>query len=301
MICHRPLSKSFWVSAATAIAVALLTSASAAVDPAEMSAARALFDSRKPAEAQAAFEKLAAIDPKNPGVNHYLGQLANRRNDPEKAIKYFEAAVAVEPNAGRHHHGLGDAFGRSAQKAGILSKFGLAKKCLVAYERAVALDPNEVDFRLSLFEFYRQAPGIAGGGFDKAAAQAAAIKKLDATRGRIAFATLYIGEKKYDQALAEFDEVLRTSPDDFTSLYQVGKLAAVSGQFLDRGAASLRRCLELPPPTSPNTAGHAAANWRLGLILEKKNDPAGARAAYAAAVKADPNFTPAADALKKLR
>jgi hypothetical protein len=37
------------------------------------------------------------------------------------------------------------------------------------------------------------------------------------------------------------------------------------------------------------------------MILEKKNDPAGARAEYEAALKLDPKFTPAADQLKKLK
>ncbi|MBI5690054.1 MAG: tetratricopeptide repeat protein [Verrucomicrobia bacterium] len=277
-----------------------LVLAAAGIPSEDLAAARSLYEARKLAEAQAAFEKLAATDPKHPEVNHYLGQLANRRDDPDKAVKYFEAAVAAEPNVARHHHGLGDAYGRSAQKAGMLSKFGLAKKCLAAYQRAVELGPDTIEFRQSLFEYYRQAPGMAGGGFDKAAAQAEAIKKLDTLRGRIAFATLYAGEKQYDRAFAEFDEVLKASPDDYAALYQVGRLAAMTGQNVDRGVTSLRRCLELPAPTAPNLPGHAAAQWRLGQLLEKKKDLAGARVAFEAAVKLDPNFTPASEALRKL-
>ena len=272
------------------------------IAPADLAAARVLYNERgKSAAAQAAFEKLAATDPKNPDANFFLGHLANRRDEPEKAVKYFEVALAAEPSAGRHHHGLGEAFGRSAQKAGIFSKLGLAKKCLAAYERAVALEPGSADFRHSLFEFYRQAPAMFGGGFDKAAAQAAAIKQIDPARGRLVFVTLYVGEKKYAEALAEFDEVLKASPDDYASLYQVGKLAATTGQFVERGVTALRRCLELPAPASPAIPGHAAAHWRLGQLLEKKNDAAAARAAYESAVKFDPAFTPAAESLKKLK
>lgn len=265
-----------------------------------LAAARALFDARRPAEAQQAFEQLAAAEPRNPEVQYYLGQLANRRNDPEAARRHFETAVAAEPRAGRHQHGLGDALGRMAQKAPVFSKFGLAKKCLAAYQRAVELEPDNVDFRLSLFEYYRQAPGLAGGGVDKAAAQAEAVKRLDPLRGRIAFATLYAGEKQYDRAFAEFDELLRANPDDFTALYQIGRLAAITGQQIDRGIAALRRCLALPAPAAPQTPGHAAAHWRLGLLLEKKADRAGARAAYESALRLDPQFQPATAALKKL-
>ena len=281
--------------------LALATSLNAAVDPAALDAARALFNERgKSADAQKAFEALATTDPKNADVNFFLGQLANRRDDPTKAVTYLEAAVAAAPNEARHHHGLGDAYGRNAQKAGMLSKFGLAKKCVASYERAVELAPTNLEFRQSLFEFYRQAPGIAGGGVDKATAQAEAIKKLDAIRGHYAFATLYGGENKFPEALAEFDAILKTKPDDYPTLYQIGRLAATSGQFPERGLAALRRCLELPVPT-PNTPGHAATHWRIGAILERTKDVPGARAAYEAAVKLDPKFTPAAAALKKLK
>jgi len=283
------------------LAVALLASpALLAGTPVELAAARALFENRQPVEAQQAFERLAATDPRDPEVNYYLGQLANRRNEADKAVPYFEAAVVAAPSVGRYHHGLGDAYGRKAQRAGIFSGLGLAKKCVAAYERAVQLEPGNLDFRHSLFEYYRQAPGIAGGGFDKAVAQAAAMKQLDPLRGRVAFATLYAGEKKFQEAFAEFDDILRTDPDDFAALYQVGRLAALTGQSLERGIAALRRCLELPAPTTPKAPGHAAAYWRLGQLLEKKADSAGARTSYAAAVALDPKFTSANEALTRL-
>ncbi len=164
----------------------------------------------------------------------------------------------------------------------------------------MALDPKNLNARSSLMTVYQQAPSMMGGGMAKAYEQAAAIKQLDATRGRLAFATLHAADKQYDLAFAEFDEVLKATPDNYVALYQVGKLAATSGQFLDRGLAALRRCLELPVPDVSGTPGHAAAHWRIGHILEKKHDPAGARAAYQAAVKLDATFTQAAAALKKL-
>jgi tetratricopeptide (TPR) repeat protein len=283
------------------LAITCCSRALAATDPATLEAARALFKERgKSAEAQAAFEKIAAADSSSADAQFYLAQLALRRNDTDKAVAYADKAASLVPNNADYQHTLGDAYGSAAQKASMFSQFGLAKKCLAAYQRAVELKPEDVDFHQSLFEYYRSAPGVVGGGTDKALAEAATIKKLDAMRGRLCFATLYTNDKKYDLALAEFDEVLKAAPDDYAALYQVGKLAAVSGQYLDRGLASLRRCLELPPPASPNTPGHPAAHWRMGLILEKQNNVAGARAAYEAALKLDSRFSPAADSLKKL-
>jgi tetratricopeptide (TPR) repeat protein len=276
-----------------------VAAAVAASDPAALDAARALLKQRKLAEAQHAFEKLAAGDPKNGEVNFQLGELALRRDDVQKAVSYLEQAVAAEPRRARWHRRLGDAYGRSAQKASVLRQLGFAKKCLASYQKAVELDPDDVDCRSSLFDYYRQAPGFAGGSREKAVEQAAAMKRLDPERGRIAFATLYVSDKNYGKAFAEFDEALKINPDDYVALFHIGRLAATTGQFADRGLETLRRCLELTPPAS--APGHAAVHWRIGAILEKKNDRDGARAAYEAALAIDPRLNAAAEALRKLK
>ncbi len=293
LISHRQ-------SYALRLAIALCALSSAA-HSADMSSARALLDAKKLPEAQKAFEQLAAAEPKNAEVNFHLGDLALRRQELDKAVTYLEVATKSAPQVARYHHRLGDAYGTQAAEASVFRQLGFAKKCLAAYERAVALDPKDVDARASLFEFYRRAPSLLGGGIDKATTQAAAVKQLDPHRGRLLFATLYTGEKQFEKAFAEFDEVLKTQPDDYVALYQIGRLAATTGQFVDRGLTSLRRCLELTPPATPNTPGHAATHWRVGNLLEKKRDIPGARAAYEAAIKLDPTFTAAADSLKKLK
>ncbi len=276
----------------------LATLVPAAFDPVAFNAAVALYNGHKPQEAQQAFETLATANPGNADIQFYLGRLALQRDDQEKAVTHLEKAVELAPNDSRFHLRLGDAYGRTAQKAGFFSKTGWAFKCKAEYEKAVELDPKSVDARWSLMEFYRQAPGFAGGGNDKALVQAEEIKKLDPPRGRQAFAMVYLADNKYDLALAQFDEVLKESPNDYTSLYQVGRLAANSGKYLDRGLASLRRCLAVTPPEGQPPL--AAVHWRIGNILEKQGDKPGARAAYEASLKVDPKFSQAIEALKKL-
>lgn len=272
----------------------------AVVDPAALDAARTLFSSTgKSREAQAAYEKITAADPACAEAQRSLAELALRRDDADQALAYAGKAVALSPDNDDCQTTLGDACGRAAQKASIFRQPGLAKKCLAAYQRAAELAPAKVRSHQNLFEFYRQAPGFLGGGAAKALAEAATIKQLDVPQGCLAFVTLYAADKQYDLAFAEFDEALRASPDNYTALYYVGRLAATTGQHLDRGLASLRHCLELTP--GKNDPPLAAAHWRIGNILEKKNDPVGARAAYEAALQADPKFAQAADALKKLR
>lgn len=272
--------------------------ASAAVPQAELDAVRQLISERKLAEAETAAQKLTAAHPKDAAAFIALGTVHMNKQDPEPAVKAFEKAVALDPKNSEFQRRLGDAYGFAAQKAGMMSKLGWARKCHAAYEKAVELDPKNVAARQSLMGYYQQAPGMVGGGMDKAYAQATEIKKLDADRGRLAFAQLYAADKKWTEAFAEFEEVLKAEPTNYLALFQIGRMAAISGERVDRGIETLKQALTLPP--SAGAAGHEAAHWRLGMLHEKKGDKAAAKAAYEASLKLNPKFQQAIDSLKKL-
>ena len=278
----------------------LLPLAAVSAPPEALAAARALLEANRDAEAQRAYEAIVRQDPSDPEPFRRLGQLALRRDDPDAAVTWLEQAVALAPDHAETHRVLGDSLGRKAQRAGVFAKFGLARRCLAAYERAAALDPSSVRAHESLFGYYVNAPGIAGGGKDKALAEAEALKRLDAARGALAFATLYQAENKFAEALAEYDTYLGTAPDDFYVNYLVGKLCDTNGLAPERGLAALRHCLELPPLAPPDAPKHQHAHWRIGNILRTQGDLAGARAAYEAALAIDPGFSHAADALKRM-
>ena len=245
-----------------------------------------LYRTKRYPEARAAYEQVIAAEPGNANAAYHLGQLALMRNAAEEAAKWLEQATALTPASSPYFRALGDAYGLGAQNASFFSKLGLARKSQAAYEKAVALDPEDLDARDSLLNFYRQAPAIAGGGTDKARAQAAEILKRDQLRGTIALVDIDTIEKKYDDAFARLDDVLRRHPEAWIACYQLGRTAAMSGQRLDQGEAALRKFLTAPP--AENLPPQWAAHWRLGLIIEKKGDLAGARAEYDAALKLNP-------------
>ena len=217
-------------------------------------------------------------------------------------------------------------------EASVFRQPGLAKKTRVAWEKAVALDPNSLDARDSLIQFYLQAPGVMGGGVDKAREQAAEIRKRDAVRGHIAsanialdqkdpagaerelkaaiqeapaeprprlsLALLYQEQEKWAAAFDTLEALLKTAPDNYDALYQVGRAAALSGQRLDRAEECLKRYLGHTP--GPQSAPLANAHFRLGQVYEKKGNKAQARAEYQAALKLDPRLEDAKKALAKL-
>ncbi|HEY0947839.1 MAG TPA: tetratricopeptide repeat protein [Opitutaceae bacterium] len=266
---------------------------------ADLAPAVALFNEKRYPEAEAAFAAEAATNPRNATAHYYLGLLARLRQQFDDAVPHFEKAVALAPDVPEHQADFGGTCLTYAGRLGMSFRaLGLARKGRTALEKAVSLAPDNVTYRQWLAEFYSRAPGMVGGGMDKAYAQVEEIKRRDSYAGTQMLAQLKSQEKHYSEAFALWDELLRERPDDYRTLYQIGRTAASSGQQLERGESSLRRCLDLVPPA--DGAQHTHVQKRLGDILGQRGDIPGARAAYQAALELDSGNKPAAEALAKL-
>lgn len=298
-----------------------------------LAAARELYAARQDAEAQSAFARLLAADPANHEAAYHLGRLAIRHDDWKTASAHYLRCTQLAPTNALYWADLGEAYGKLAGQAGLFHQLGLARKCHAALEKAVELAPDDLDYRRGLIEFYLQAPSIAGGGRDKALAQAAELTRRDPFNGTLltgsihaharnwteaeagfraatqlrpdapepiaSLGLIYADQGRYPEAFTQFDRLLTLAPDHFAGLYQLGRVAALSGQRLADGAAALRRYLgqarlpaDLPRPHH--------AHYRLGQILVRQGEPAAAKAAFEASLRLDPQFKEAAAELKKL-
>jgi len=286
------------LSLRTAILVAGLAAAARLV-AVTSDEAQALYRARRYPEARTAFEAVAAADPGNADAAYHLGRLALMRDDPDDAVKWLENATSLAPTSAAYLVSLGDAYGLSAEKAGLFAKPGLARKCRATYEKAVALDPRSVEAHYSLYRFYRQAPAIAGGGLDKARAEALVLQKLDDLQGTLALVEVDSADKNFDQAFALLAALRQRHPDAPVAAYQVGRLAVVSDQRVDEGVASLKEYLQHTPADGEPPLW--AAHWRLGLLYERMGDAAGARAEYQAGLKLNPTQPQLVEALQRVQ
>ena len=265
------------------------------------------------------------------------GMRLMRANKPAQAEAQFERAIAADERNGLYHLWLGNAVGQQAPNASTVRQPFMARRIKAEYERAVALDPELLDAREGLINFYMFAPGFMGGDPAKAREQQRAIAVRNAYRGHLAAATIAtfsrdtVGTERalraaiaaapdsvrpiitlsqrqaswgrVPAAFATLDDALKRRPTDIALRYQVGRLAATTGQQLARGEQLLRQLLTEPewPVEGMLLPSRATVHYRLGGVLERAGKKPEARAQYERAVALDPQLKPAKDALEALR
>jgi tetratricopeptide (TPR) repeat protein len=251
----------------------------------------------------------------------------------DPGIAACEKAVALDPNNSDYHSWLGRVYGEKAEHSNFIAAARLAGKVRDEFETAVRLNPKSVDARADLADFYMEAPGVVGGGKDKAELQAQEVAPLDAAQALRIRAR--IAEQKKDYATAEsqyraaiqasggkggawlnlarfyrhtgrFDEMedaIRhaTAPELNRPDLLVGaaEMQINAGRSLQEAAQLLRRYLSSNATTED--APVFKAHYLLGTILERQGDKQAAAEQYGAALALAKNYAVAQDALKRLK
>lgn len=251
--------------------------------------------------------------------------------DWDRAESPCRKAVSLDPGNSRFHLWLGRVYGERADRANPIAAAVLAGKVRGEFERAVQLNPKDVDARLDLAEFYYSAPRIVGGGEEKAHEQARSIATLDSGREHWVYAR--IAERKKDATTAEreyrqyidlsqgdaeawlnlaiffrnqkrFDEmeqaIVKLSQAPTTKLEVLEEAAGMlyrAGRNYPFAVELLHRYLATG---SVEAAPAHKAHYLLGAILEKQGDKEGAVREYRAALALVRNFVPAQQALNRV-
>ena len=104
--------------------------------------------------------------------------------------------------------------------------------------------------------------------------------------------------RQYAEAFRLIEARTTRMTGDESALYQAGKTAAISGQRLEEGEASLRKYIAAGRFL---IAPEANARHRLGMILEQRDNAAGAISEYEEAIRLEPKLEDAKKALKRLQ
>src|SRR3954451_21853623 len=129
----------------------------------------------------------------------------------DQAIKAGEKAVALSPKSSDYHMWLGRAYGSKAEHSGWIGGMSNAKKSRAEFEKAVELNSMNAEARTDLAEFYMEAPGILGGGKEKALAQAEAMAAYDAASAHWVKGRLAEKNGQFDVAESEYKTAISVS------------------------------------------------------------------------------------------
>jgi tetratricopeptide (TPR) repeat protein len=272
-------------------------------------------------------------DPNNGDLYALLSRSYLQLDAYDAAVSAGEKAVSLSPNNSEIHRVLGEAYGAKADHASMLSAYSFARKTQKEFQTAADLDPHNFEALQNLVEYDCAAPGVVGGGEDKAQPLIQKLTSMDAAEGHYAAGNCRAQKKDFSAADAELTKALESKPKTAKRVYDIGdyflkrsnaaQLLAVAdlgeqlapadprgkfyratafvlqGQKLPEAEQLLQDYLKAAPMNSDYPRPWAAHYW-LGQLQERKKNPAGARAEYEAALKLNGKYKPAQEALKQL-
>ena len=194
----------------------------------EVDRARKLYQST---DFQQSLKILDAIPNKNAEIYALMGRNHYMMSDYKKATDDLEKAVAAEPTNSDYALWLGRAYGRRAETSSVFTAPGNASKARQYFEKAVHYNPRNMEALNDLFEYYLQAPGFLGGGFDKASATAQRIAQLDAAEGHWAQAKLAEKKKEYRTAEEHLQRAIENAPQQVGRLIDLARFLASQGRY----------------------------------------------------------------------
>jgi tetratricopeptide (TPR) repeat protein len=183
-------------------------------------------------------ESLNLLDKKSSdaATNFLLGRDYFMLGDFKRAVDYLGRATAISPENSEYMDWLGRAYGRRAEMANLLSAAGFATKARTAFEAAVRLDPKNSEALSDLFDYYLNAPGFMGGGYEKAKDVADKIAAVDPPEGYHVKAQLAQHRKEYGDAEQALRKAVAVAPHEVGHMITLAKFLANQGRTRESDA-----------------------------------------------------------------
>jgi len=217
--------------------------------------------------------RLLAQDPSPDAADYILtGKNYFQLGDYKRATDAFEKALATASNISVSSDAslwLGRTWGRRAETSNSPMAVVYASRTRQFFEKAVALDPRNREAKNDLFDFYLNAPGIMGGGLDKAEAAARGIAGERPPEYQLEEAQL--AEKRGDYAAAEahMRRAMELAPAEPGRVVDLARFLAKRGRLEESD-----RLFEEARKLGPNKPGVALAQAKTDIENHRNLDQA---------------------------
>jgi tetratricopeptide (TPR) repeat protein len=158
------------------------------------------------------------------GKNHFM------LRDYKRAVEYFEKALALSPANSEYELWLGRAWGRRAESSNSPMAVVYANRTRQCFEKAVAMDPHNYEAKNDLFDFYLNAPGLVGGGVERAGAAARSISLERPPEYEFEEAQLAVKRKDYAAVEAHLRRAMQLAPGEAGRVLDLAQWIAKRGR-----------------------------------------------------------------------
>ncbi|MEZ4778970.1 MAG: tetratricopeptide repeat protein [Flavobacteriaceae bacterium] len=148
--------------------------------------AETYFKKEQFSKAKPLFEAYLKEHPTHLKTIEYLGDIAGYAKDWDTAIRYYEILLKSNPNNANYHFKYGGSLGMKALEISKIRALSYVGDIKNHFEKAAMLDPNHIEVRWALVEYYIQLPGIIGGSEKKAIKYADELGKISPVDGYLA-------------------------------------------------------------------------------------------------------------------
>lgn len=200
-------------------------------------------------------------------TNFLLGRDYFSLGDFKKSMESLEKAASEDVSNSEYQDWLGRAYGRRAETSNFVAAPGYASKARQSFERAVLLNPKNSEALSDLFDYYLEAPGFLGGGYEKAMGVADKIAAIDPSEGYFAKAQLDQKRQNMQEAESHLRLAIASAPRQVGKLLALAKLLSKEGRTQESDAM-----FQKADQISPNTP-RVWFTWADTLIQEKRNLP----------------------------
>ncbi len=246
----------------------LLSAVVAVASPPPVNRARDLYNRT---DYDAALQILRPLPEKDAAAYHLIGMCYYMQGDPKKAGDFFQKAVDLRPGDSDYRLWLGRAYGRRAETSSFLTAPGYASKARDNFEKAVQLNPRNMEAISDLFEYYLDAPGFLGGGLDKATRLASHMAEINPAEGHWAQSRLAEKRKEDRTAEEQLRRAVDLAPRQAGRLIDLAKLLAKAGRYQESDEA-FRRAESIAPGAPKLLFARASVYIKTGrnLAVAKK-------------------------------
>jgi tetratricopeptide (TPR) repeat protein len=225
----------------------------------------------------------------DPAAAFAEGRALLERGEAAKASQLFEQAVALAPKRAEYHYWLARSYTSEAKATtNAVRLLALAWDVGEELELAVQLDPDLLDARVRLVQYYEMTPRVVGGSSRKAREAARELARRDATlglwadgylayrvkqygRARVSLraaaasardaktkelALMWLGwlsqeTQQYEEAFATWRAILAVDATQTAAWYEIGRTASFCRCEVEGGREALRKYMAAPQRDGP--------------------------------------------------